>query len=61
LTDDYRKRYADGAFISKAYSKRLSDLMASLRKKHRIKREIADRGTLSTECRAQDVQRALFE
>jgi DNA repair photolyase len=61
LTDDYRKRYADRAFISKAYSKRLSDLMASLRKKHRIKREIADRGTLSTECRAQDVQRALFE
>jgi DNA repair photolyase len=61
LADDYRKRYADRAFISKAYSKRLSDLMASLRKKHRIKREIADRGTLSTECRAQDVQRALFE
>ena len=61
LADDYRKRYADRAFISKAYSKRLSDLMASLRKKHGIKKEVEDRGTLSTECRAQDVQLALFE
>ena len=39
LVDDYRKRYADRAFISKAYSKRLSDLMSSLRKKHGIIRE----------------------
>ena len=36
LAADYRKRYADHAFVSKVYSKRLSDLMASLRKKHGI-------------------------
>ena len=36
LVADYRKRYADRAFVSKAYSKRLSELMAALRKKHGI-------------------------
>jgi DNA repair photolyase len=61
LVDDYRKRYADHAFVNQAYRKRLSDLMASLRKKHGIKREVEDRGTLSTEYRAEDVQLALFE
>ena len=39
LAADYRKRYADRAFVSKAYSKRLSDLMSALRKKHGIIRE----------------------
>ncbi len=39
LVADYRKRYADRAFVSKAYSKRLSELMAALRKKHGITRE----------------------
>ena len=39
LVAGYRKRYGDRAFVSKAYSKRLSDLMASLRKKHGIIRE----------------------
>src|SRR5450755_1603194 len=39
LATDYRKRYADHAFVSKAYSKRLSDLMSSLRKKHGIVHE----------------------
>jgi DNA repair photolyase len=39
LVADYRKRYADRAFVSKAYSKRLSDLMSTLRKKHGITRE----------------------
>jgi len=39
LVTDYRKRYADRAFVSKAYSKRLSDLMSALRKKHGITRE----------------------
>lgn len=43
LVADYRKRYAyDHAFVSKAYSKRLSDLMGSLRKKHGIVREPGD-------------------
>jgi DNA repair photolyase len=39
LVAGYRKRYADHAFVSKAYSKRLSDLMSALRKKHGITRE----------------------
>jgi DNA repair photolyase len=39
LVADYRKRYGDHAFVSKAYSKRLSDLMTALRKKHGIIRE----------------------
>ena len=61
LVGDYRKRYADRAFISKAYAKRLSELMSALRKKHGIKRELEDRGTLSLNDRAEDVQLALFE
>jgi DNA repair photolyase len=39
LVAGYRKRYADRAFVSKAYSTRLSDLMSSLRKKHGITHE----------------------
>lgn len=60
LVADYRKRYADGAFVSKAYSKRLSELMAALRKKHGIKKEVTDRGTVSTQYRAEAVQMTLF-
>ena len=61
LAADYRKRYADHAFVSKAYSKRLSELMAALRRKHGIKKEVTDRGTVSAEYRAEDVQLALFK
>jgi len=61
LVDDYRKRYAGKAFVSEAYSKRLSELMAALRKKHGIKKEIQDRNAVSGEYRAEDVQLALFE
>jgi DNA repair photolyase len=43
LVNDYRKRYADRAFVSKAYSKRISELMAGLRKKHGISREFSSR------------------
>jgi len=39
LVADYRKRFADRSFVSRAYSKRLSDLMSSLRRKHGITRE----------------------
>jgi hypothetical protein len=52
--------YADRAFVSKAYGKRLSALMAALRKKYGIKKEVTDRNTVSAEYRAQDVQLALF-
>ena len=61
LVGDYHKRYADGAFISKAYAKRLSELMSALRKKHGMKRELEDRATPSVNYRAEDVQLALFE
>jgi hypothetical protein len=61
LVGDYRKRYADRAFISKAYAKRLSELMSALQKKHGITRELEHRGTLSVNYRAEDVQLALFQ
>src|SRR5919108_4991847 len=34
LVDDYRKRYGAKAFVSSAYSKRISELMHGLRKKY---------------------------
>ncbi len=43
LVESYRKRFGERAFVSKAYSKRLSELVASLRKKHGITREFAAR------------------
>ena len=43
LVEDYRKRFADRAFVSKAYSKRISELMASLRKKHGITQAFSSR------------------
>ncbi len=60
LVADYRKRYTAQAFVSKAYSKRLSELMGALRRKHGIKKEVTDRGAVSAEYRAEDVQMALF-
>lgn len=61
LVEEYRKRYADRAFVSKTYARHLSALMAALRKKHGIKKEISDRGEISTRYRAEDVQLVLFE
>ena len=61
LVGDYRKRYADRAFISKAYAKRLSELMSALRKKHGINRELEDRETPSVNHRGEDMQLALFQ
>src|SRR5271165_1072637 len=60
LAADYRKRYADHAFVGKAYRQRLSELMAALRKKHGIRKEVTDRGAISKEYRAEEVQLALF-
>jgi len=60
LVPEYRKRFAERAFVSKAYAKRLSELMAALRKKHGIKRDVVDRKAVSSEYRAEDVQMALF-
>jgi len=43
LVADYRTRFAERAFVSKAYRRRISDLMASLRKKHGITQEFSSR------------------
>ncbi len=36
LVEDYRKRYADRAFVSAAYRKRISTLMTRLRRKYEV-------------------------
>jgi DNA repair photolyase len=43
LVEDYRRRFADRAFVSRAYSRRISELMASLRKKHGFGMEFSSR------------------
>jgi DNA repair photolyase len=43
LVREYGKRFAGRAFVSKAYSKRISELMASLRKKHGISKQVSSR------------------
>ena len=60
LVAGYRKRYGEKAFVSKAYSKRLSTLMTALRKKHGMTKQTTDRATIAPEYRAQEVQLALF-
>jgi hypothetical protein len=60
LVEAYRKRYEGHAFVSKAYRERLSAVMAALRKKHGMKKQVVDRGAVSAEYRAEDVQLALF-
>jgi DNA repair photolyase len=60
LVEDYRKRYANKAFVSKVYAKRLSDLIAALRKKHGVTREITDRAGISAQTKSQEEQMALF-
>jgi len=60
LVEEYRKRYADKAFVSKVYAKRISELMASQRKKHRMGREITDRTAVSVQNKPKEEQMALF-
>jgi len=43
LVGEYQKRFAGRAFVSKAYSQRISEMMASLRKKHGITRTVTSR------------------
>ena len=59
LVADYRKRFAERAFVSKAYNKRISELMAQLRKKHGITREFSSR-SLSAHPRVEEEQLGLF-
>ncbi len=60
LVESYRKRFANRAFVSKVYSKRLSELMSALRKKHGITREIFDRTSLVRRQKTEGEQLALF-
>ncbi len=60
LAEDYRKRYANKAFASKAYAKRISELMASLRKKHGITREITNRAAVSVQNKPREQQMEMF-
>ncbi len=43
LVAEYRRRFAERAFLSPAYRRRLSELMSALRKKHGVSREFQDR------------------
>ncbi|HZD32287.1 MAG TPA: radical SAM protein [Candidatus Angelobacter sp.] len=60
LVESYRKRYERGAFVSKAYRERLAAVMSALRRKHGMKKQVVDRGTVSAEYRAEEVQMAMF-
>jgi DNA repair photolyase len=60
LVDEYRKRFDDRAFLGKAYAKRISELMARLRKKHGITREVTMRGQIGQGPRQEEQQLALF-
>jgi DNA repair photolyase len=60
LVQDYRNRFADRAFVSKAYSKRISDLLARLRKKHGISREFSSRSQRAHPVQQEAEQMKLF-
>jgi DNA repair photolyase len=60
LVEEYRKRFADRAFVGKAYAKRISELMAVLRKKHGITREVTSRGEITHHQREEEEQMSLF-
>ncbi len=60
LVESYRKRFGDRGFVSEVYSKRLSELMKALRKKHGIDRQITDRTWLAKHHQPQGEQLALF-
>ncbi|MFI5116499.1 MAG: radical SAM protein [Terriglobales bacterium] len=60
LVQDYRKRFTNRAFVSKAYSKRISELMARLRKKHGISREFSSRSQKAHPPQQEAEQMRLF-
>ncbi|HLI62819.1 MAG TPA: radical SAM protein [Terriglobales bacterium] len=59
LAATYRERFTRRAFVSKAYSKRISELMARLRKKYGIRREFSRRSR-NAHPPAEEEQLALF-
>ena len=60
LVAEYRKRFEDRAFVGKAYAKRISDLMAKLRKKYGITREVTTRGDIGRRGSSGEGQMSLF-
>lgn len=61
LVLEYHKRFGERSFVSKAYAKRLSVLMAALRKKYGIKRDVVDRKAVSSQYGVEDMQMEMFE
>ena len=59
LVPEYRKRFGERAFVSKAYAKRISELMKQLRKKYGITREVTVRSEIAHTL-AEDEQLTLF-
>jgi DNA repair photolyase len=60
LVAEYRKRFEDRAFLGDAYGKRISELMAKLRKKHGITREVTWRGDIGHLPKPREAQLRLF-
>ena len=60
LVEDYRKRFEDRAFVSKAYSKRISELMASLRAKHGFGSKFSSRSQKTHPVQQEAQQMSLF-
>jgi hypothetical protein len=60
LVEAYRKRFGDRAFVSKIYSKRISELMSSLRKKHGISHEFSSRSQSAHPVQQEAEQLKLF-
>ena len=58
--EEYRKRFEDRAFVRKVYGKRISELMAKLRKKHGITREVTSRGDIGHLPKPREAQLRLF-
>ena len=61
LVEDYRKRFSERAFVSKAYSKRISELISSLRKKYGFGREFASRSQSAHPPQHEEEQMKLFD
>ncbi len=59
LVPEYRKRFGQRDFLSKAYSKNISEVMAKLRKKHGISRQFGFRSR-SAHPPVEDKQMQLF-
>jgi DNA repair photolyase len=59
LVETYRKRYTDRAFLPKGYGQRISQLMAALRRKHRIGSEYGRRSRAAHSA-SGDLQLGLF-